>query len=161
MKRFLLANYPAPIQKALTSIIQKAFLDAEIRITTMVADHLDQLDIKNPDLLILDFAVNNNDGMILLKQVKDRYPGLPVLIITACRKITDAVAAFNAGADGLLCEGAAFSELALAARTILGGEKYIPVALGGPLHLMKRGSATPTVMHLQKKDMINDDLNRA
>ncbi|MDY6953812.1 MAG: response regulator [Thermodesulfobacteriota bacterium] len=36
-----------------------------------------------PDLVILDLFLDGPDGLEILRQIKDQYPGLPVIIFTA------------------------------------------------------------------------------
>ncbi|MDY6837735.1 MAG: response regulator [Thermodesulfobacteriota bacterium] len=36
-----------------------------------------------PDLILLDFCLDGHDGVSVLHEIKDQYPGLPVIIFTA------------------------------------------------------------------------------
>ncbi len=51
-----------------------------------------------PQVLVSDIRMPGSSGLDLLQTVKTRYPGLPVIIITAFSDLDSAVAAFQGGA---------------------------------------------------------------
>ena len=51
-----------------------------------------------PQVLISDIRMPGQSGLDLLQQVKNRYPQLPVIIMTAYSDLESAVAAFQGGA---------------------------------------------------------------
>ena len=55
-----------------------------------------------PELVITDLRMDQMDGIGLLKELKSRYPGLKVIILTAHGTIPDAVHATQLGAFGFL-----------------------------------------------------------
>jgi two-component system, NtrC family, response regulator GlrR len=55
-----------------------------------------------PDLVITDLRMDNMDGIGLLKELQNRWPGLKVIILTAHGTIPDAVQATQMGAFGFL-----------------------------------------------------------
>lgn len=55
-----------------------------------------------PDLVITDLRMDEMDGIGLLKELQNRYPGLKVIILTAHGTIPDAVHATQMGAFGFL-----------------------------------------------------------
>jgi len=55
---------------------------------------LDALATKTPDVLISDIRMPGIDGLALLKQIKQRHPMLPVIIMTAHSDLDAAVSAF-------------------------------------------------------------------
>ncbi|HET9679295.1 MAG TPA: sigma 54-interacting transcriptional regulator, partial [Gammaproteobacteria bacterium] len=72
---------------------------------------LDRLDSYTPSAVITDLRMDGMDGLALLKELAQRRPGLPVLLITAHGTIPDAVAATQAGAFGFLTKPVDKSEL--------------------------------------------------
>jgi two-component system nitrogen regulation response regulator GlnG len=56
------------------------------------------LDTETPQVLVSDIRMPGESGLDLLQTVKQRYPGLPVIIITAFSDLDSAVAAFQGGA---------------------------------------------------------------
>jgi len=66
------------------------------------ADALLALDVESPQVLVSDIrmpgGVTGNAGLELLQKAKERYPGLPVIIMTAFSDLESAVASFQGGA---------------------------------------------------------------
>lgn len=55
-----------------------------------------------PHLVIADLRMDGMDGMVLFQTLRDRYPTLPVIILTAHGSIAEAVEATNNGAFGFV-----------------------------------------------------------
>ncbi len=55
-----------------------------------------------PDLVITDLRMEPMDGIVLLKELQNRWPGLKVIMLTAHGTIPDAVQATQMGAFGFL-----------------------------------------------------------
>ena len=64
------------------------------------SEALAQLDLGSepPQVLVSDIRMPGESGLELLKQVKTRFPSLPVIIMTAYSDLDSAVAAFQGGA---------------------------------------------------------------
>ena len=64
------------------------------------SEALSQLDLgaEPPQVLVSDIRMPGESGLDLLKQVKERFPSLPVIIMTAYSDLDSAVAAFQGGA---------------------------------------------------------------
>ena len=62
------------------------------------AEAIDMLTKKMPDLVISDVKMPGMDGMALLDKIKERYPGLPVIFLTAYGNVSEAVHAVKTGA---------------------------------------------------------------
>ncbi|MDH4395150.1 MAG: nitrogen regulation protein NR(I) [Limnobacter sp.] len=59
---------------------------------------LDRLDIECPQVLVSDIRMPGQSGLDLLNVVREKYPDLPVIIMTAYSDLDSAVAAFQGGA---------------------------------------------------------------
>ena len=55
-----------------------------------------------PDVLILDLGLPDEDGLVLCRTLKDRYPSLPIIVLTGRDATTAEGAAASAGADVFL-----------------------------------------------------------
>ena len=64
-----------------------------------------------PDLVITDLRMDQMDGIGLLKELQNRWPGLKVIILTAHGTIPDAVKATQSGAFGFLTKPVEKQEL--------------------------------------------------
>ena len=54
------------------------------------------------DLILLDFALPDRNGIEVLDEIRDRDPGLPVIMITAYGTVENAVKAIQAGATNFI-----------------------------------------------------------
>ncbi len=61
-------------------------------------DAMSALEFETPQVLVSDIRMPGESGLDLLQTVKAKYPGLPVIIITAFSDLDSAVAAFQGGA---------------------------------------------------------------
>lgn len=55
-----------------------------------------------PDLVLSDLRMDEMDGLELFEEIQARYPGLPVILLTAHGTIPDAVEATRRGVSGFL-----------------------------------------------------------
>jgi two-component system nitrogen regulation response regulator GlnG len=61
-------------------------------------DAIDALQHNTPQVLVSDIRMPGQSGLELLQVVKAKYPGLPVIVMTAFSDLDSAVAAFQGGA---------------------------------------------------------------
>jgi two-component system nitrogen regulation response regulator GlnG len=59
---------------------------------------LQALNISQPQVLVSDIRMPGESGLVLLNKVKERYPQIPVIIMTAYSDLDSAVHAFQGGA---------------------------------------------------------------
>jgi len=59
---------------------------------------LQALAVSQPSVLVSDIRMPGESGLVLLNKVKERYPQIPVIIMTAYSDLDSAVAAFQGGA---------------------------------------------------------------
>lgn len=78
-----------------------------------------------PDVLILDLSMPRTDGLTALKEIKRVAPTTRVLIMTVHRNEEYVFQAIEDGADGYLLKDASASELMVALRSVLAGERYL------------------------------------
>ena len=78
-----------------------------------------------PDVLIVDISLNGPDGLELLKNIRTRYPSLPVLILSMHDESIYAERALRAGANGYIMKHEAAEKVLGAVRQILNRETYV------------------------------------
>lgn len=81
------------------------------------------------DVMLLDIALEDRNGLDVLKQVKAEWPDLRVLMLTMHREEQYAVRALRAGAAGYLTKNSAATELVAAIQKVAAGGKYVSAAL--------------------------------
>jgi two-component system nitrogen regulation response regulator GlnG len=81
-------------------VLEKALAreDLPVRSFTNPRDVLSALQDDEPQVLVSDIRMPGGSGIDLLSKVKERHPGLPVIIMTAYSDLDSAVSAFQGGA---------------------------------------------------------------
>ncbi|KNZ31726.1 MAG: chemotaxis protein CheY [Methylibium sp. NZG] len=81
-------------------VLEKALAreDLPVRSFTNARDVLLALDDDQPQVLVSDIRMPGGSGIELLAKVKERMPGLPVIVMTAFSDLDSAVSAFQGGA---------------------------------------------------------------
>jgi len=86
------------------------------------------------DVIILDITLPGGpDGLDMLKELREEYPGIAVLILSMHPEQQFAVRAFKSGAAGYLVKGSIPSELLSAIRKVAGGGKHVSPSLAEQL----------------------------
>ena len=86
-----------------------------------------------PDLLILDMWMGGNDGMELLRNIREKWPAVRVLVYSMNDERSYGLRALRAGAAGYLMKSHGLDELINALRIIAGGELYLSPVLAAEL----------------------------
>jgi len=85
------------------------------------------------NLVVLDINMPGKSGLEALKDIRIRYPELPVLILSMFSEDQYGLRAIKAGASGYLKKVSAPTELVTAIRKIVSGGKYINPSLAEKL----------------------------
>jgi DNA-binding response OmpR family regulator len=72
------------------------------------------------DLVFLDIIMPGMDGLEVLRQIKERRPALPVIMLTASAAIDNAIIALREGADDFFRKPVDLDELVLCVDRVLG-----------------------------------------
>lgn len=127
----------------------------------MVAGHahnsnelFSELEEVNPDILIMDINLGDEDGLLLTKKVKEKWPNIRVLILT----MYDDAALVNKSkalnANGYLTKSASSRELIEALNGIMGDQFYeSPVAHAKRLNGFKKRDEFIEKMKLTKREV--------
>ncbi len=94
---------------------------------------LELVEQQNWDIVILDITMPGRGGLEVLKELKQDYPKLPVLVLSIHPEDQYAVRALKAGAAGYMTKESAPEELIKAMRAVLKGKKYISPSLAEKL----------------------------
>lgn len=89
-------------------------------------------------VVILDLALPGMDGLSVLETFGRRWPGLPVMVLSASEDPTQVRRAMAMGALGYVPKSASPETLVAAIRFVLSGELYVP-----PFMLTSEGQTKP------------------
>lgn len=99
------------------------------------AEVMAQLRQQRWDVLILDLSMPGRSGIELIRQIKDEYPKLPILVLTMHGEQQYAVRALKAGAAGYLTKESVPAELVAALRKVASGGVYMSMAIAEKIAL--------------------------
>lgn len=88
---------------------------------------------KQPDVIIVDLSLKDSDGMELIKDIRNRYQQLPVLVLSMHDESIYAERLLSAGASGYIMKQAAAEQLLTALRRVLAGGIYVSEAVGNSM----------------------------
>ena len=77
-----------------------------------------------PDLVTVDLAVHDGDGLELIRSLQSHHPSLPILVITHHDEMIYAERALKAGARGYVMKQETTDKIMTAIRTVLAGGHY-------------------------------------
>ena len=72
-----------------------------------------------PDLMVLDLSLPRKDGTEVLKEMRGRFDGMAVLVLTGRSQVEERVRCLNLGADDCLLKPFSFHELTARCRALL------------------------------------------
>lgn len=81
-------------------VLEKALAKANMDVTSFssASGIMERLSRAQPDAIVADIRMPGMDGLALMDRIKDSYPELPVIIMTAHSDLDSAIAAYEGGA---------------------------------------------------------------
>ncbi|HKL87161.1 MAG TPA: response regulator transcription factor [Treponemataceae bacterium] len=89
---------------------------------------LEILQAKRPDLAIVDLTLGDEDGLTLIKEMKEIYADLKILVLSMHEERYYAERALRKGARGYIMKEEAISNIFEAIKTILAGKIWLSVS---------------------------------
>jgi DNA-binding NarL/FixJ family response regulator len=95
-----------------------------------------------PDVAIVDITLKDTYGIELIKQLKERYPKLPILVLSMHDESLYGERALRAGAKGYLTKQEATKKVVTAIRQILDGGIYVSEKMASTILRKVAGGAS-------------------
>jgi two-component system, NarL family, invasion response regulator UvrY len=133
MIRILIADDHSIVREGLKKIIEKTSDMMVAGEATTGQEALDLVRSGEWDIALLDISMPGRGGLEALKDIKQEFPKLPVLMLSMYPEDQFAVRALRAGASGYLTKGSAPELLIGAIYKIISGGKYISPCLAEQL----------------------------
>jgi DNA-binding NarL/FixJ family response regulator len=86
-----------------------------------------------PDVVILDLSLRDSDGLEVIKDIRSKYNGLPVLVLSMHDENIYAERLLSSGANGYIMKQAAGDQLITALRRVLAGGIYVSERIGASM----------------------------
>jgi DNA-binding NarL/FixJ family response regulator len=78
------------------------------------------------DLVLLDLQLGDANGFDLLADLRETYPALPVVVVSASDRTSDVIRSIDMGAMGFVPKRASNEQLFEALRLVMSGGIYVP-----------------------------------
>jgi DNA-binding NarL/FixJ family response regulator len=138
--RVLLADCHLAMLQGVRSLLESLFAAV-----VMVADEgslLEAIERLDPDLVVVDLSMPVGEGANIARQLKGRYPGLRLLVLSVHDDPTLAGLILDAGAAGFVLKRTAATDLLPAVEAALRGGSYVSPALAGRVSVRGGGEET-------------------
>jgi two-component system invasion response regulator UvrY len=133
MIRILIADDHSIVRRGLKEILLEEFPDADITGVSNGNELIREARNSQWNIVISDLSMPDKNGLETLKQLKEEFPKLPVLILSMHPEDQYAIRALRAGAGGYLTKESASDELVNAVKKIMSGRRYITPELAEKL----------------------------
>jgi len=124
-RKVLIVDDHPIVRQGLTDLINQ---EKDLRVCGQAEDAyqaMDAIKALNPHMVIVDISLRESSGVELIKDIKVRYPNLPVLTLSMHDESLYAERALRAGAKGYIMKQEATEKVIMAIRKILNGEIYV------------------------------------
>ena len=113
-----------------------------------------------PDIVLMDIEMPIIDGISATQQIKNTYPDMRVLALSAFGRDSQVVGMLAAGADGYCLKSIAWQQLLAVMRLIQGGGTYLDPLIAHKLSSMLKSTAVLTAPPSPKKTITSDLTDR-
>ena len=131
LKRILVVDDHRIVREGIINSLTSSLKKTEFGEAATAAETIQSVINFRWDLVILDINMPGRDGLEVLKEIKDRHPEIPVIILSMHPEDQFAVKSLKSGASAYLTKDIPGKELANAIRTILKGERYLTPSIAG------------------------------
>jgi Response regulator containing a CheY-like receiver domain and an HTH DNA-binding domain len=119
--KILIVDDHALVRRGMTYVVKEGFPDADVSEADGAASALEVLDRTEIDLALVDVRMPELDGLELLRQVKDKWPSIPVIMLSTYENAPYVRRALSDGAAGYLLKDATPEDLAQAINVAMSG----------------------------------------
>ena len=121
---FVIDDHPI-VREGLTQLINR---ESDLSVCGVAEDAygaVKSMEVLKPDIAVADISLKGTDGIELIKNLKTRIPGLPVLVLSIHDETLYAPRALRAGAKGYIMKQEATENVLVAVRRVLSGQVYL------------------------------------
>ena len=124
-KRILLVDDHPMVRERLTEVILR---EPDLSVCGEAEDRfraMEKIAVTRPHLAIVDLTLKGSHGMELIKDIRNQYPDLAILVVSMHDEMLHAERVIRAGAHGYITKQEATRKIMLAIRTVLNGDIYL------------------------------------
>ncbi|MEO6987051.1 MAG: response regulator transcription factor [Aquihabitans sp.] len=101
----------------------------EVHTATTFSEGLAATARHRPNVVTVDLGLGDEDGYELLIKLRDLYPHVPLVVVTATGSIEQAIRCLRVGAAGFVPKSVSSQELLNAIRAVDAGDRWVPTSL--------------------------------
>jgi len=131
--KILLIDDHAIVRQGVMQSLMERGIASEIGEAESGAEALAQADQIEWDLALLDISLPDMNGIEVLKRLRRKAPGVPVLMFSMYREDQFAVRALKAGAAGYLSKTANTAQMLVAIQQVAAGRRYVSTKMAEAL----------------------------
>lgn len=147
MISIIIADDHKMVAQALKQVIEAKDSAEVTGIALTIADAAGQLEEKKPDLLLLDIAMPDGDGIEALPKLRKASQDTKIIILTMYSEAEVIQRAIKSGVDGYLMKDSDAEEILAAIEHVSNGERYI-----SPAAESKAAALTETIPQLTPRE---------
>jgi len=118
------------------------------------AETLERVAADLPDLAIVDLTMKDSHGTELIRELAERYPQLPMLVVSMHDESLYGERAIRAGAKGYITKQEAAGAIRDAIRRVLSGQYHLSDALAAKMIRAAAGRTTATTVELSDRQLV-------
>ncbi len=126
MIRILIVDDHPAMRTGLSAVLRAEPGLVPLDAASSVGDLWPTMNRTKPDVVVLDYHLPGDDGLVLCRRIKRQLPPPAVLLYSAYADASLMIPARLAGADGLINKSAPANELYDAIRRVARGEQVLP-----------------------------------
>lgn len=170
--RVVLADDHAMVRQGIRQFLEE---EGDIAVIAEAADGQEALRLlgqHRPDVAILDVQMPGLTGIEVTREVRNRYPEMRILVLTAYDDDPYVFALLRAGADGYILKSAKAEDLIRAVRSVAAGQtalspeiarkvvQQMTTSVAGPAQAEPLTDREIEVLHLTARGMTNKEIGR-
>ena len=109
------------------------------------------LDAELPDVLLLDINLPDGSGVDFCTEIKQKYPGLKILILTTHNEYSITRRVMNNGASGYILKNALSEEVITGIETVMNGKIFLCDEIDV---LMKKRNENPIWLTVREQELL-------
>lgn len=153
--RVLLADDHALVRSGLHALLDQV---VDVEVVGEVGNGRDAIDAVGelkPDIVIMDIAMPEMNGLEALARIKSLHPNVRVIVLSMYENPEHVRRALAGGADGYVVKAAAQEELELAVRAAWRGDSYLsPAVTRGALDPQVTGAASLDALTPRQREIM-------
>lgn len=149
--KVIIADDHSIVRKGLKQILLEEYPFAEVSEASNAEELIKTTMSGTWDVVITDLSMPGRSGLDALRQIREAFPKLPVLVLSMHPEDQYAIRVLKAGASGYLNKDTAQDELIQAMRKVLVGKKYISAKVAEQMADVIEGN-TDSALHESLSD---------